>query len=90
MNNVISLTASEARGKLYTLIREVAKGLRSYEIKLRGVEPVVIVNRADLESWLETLDILSNPSEAKAVRSAKSEKKLIPHQEALKSLGLVR
>ncbi|MBI4057835.1 type II toxin-antitoxin system Phd/YefM family antitoxin [Candidatus Microgenomates bacterium] len=81
MNPTTSLTASEAREKLYSLIKNAAKGLRSYEIKLRGAEPVVLISKNEIDSWLETLDILSNPKEAKAIRSARKEKRLIPLEE---------
>ena len=76
------MTASKAREKLYALIKSAAKGLRSYEIKLRGSEPVILTSKAEVESWLETLEVLSSPSEAKAIRSAKKEKKLIPFSPA--------
>ncbi|OGG03852.1 hypothetical protein A2W14_04905 [Candidatus Gottesmanbacteria bacterium RBG_16_37_8] len=81
-------TASEARKNLYNLIRSAAKGLKTYEIKLRDSDPVVLVNKAELEAWQETLDILSNPAEIKVIRQAKKEKKTISHKELLKSLNL--
>lgn len=81
-------TASEARKNLYNLIRSAAKGLKSYEIRLRDSDPVILVNKAEIEAWQETLDILSNPFEIKAIRRAKKEKKTISHQELLKSLKL--
>lgn len=87
MNNS-PLTASEARDNLYSLIRNAAKGVRAYEIKLRGVEPVVLVAKSEIENWMETLDILSNPEEIRAIRNAKREKKLLKHSEILKNLGI--
>ncbi|OGD62017.1 hypothetical protein A2160_00430 [Candidatus Beckwithbacteria bacterium RBG_13_42_9] len=86
--NVTTYTASEARDKLYGLIKSASKGLRSYEIKLRGSDPVLLINKTELESWLETLDILSNPQEIKSIRKAKKEKKTFSHQQMMKSLGL--
>lgn len=85
---ITTYTASEAREKLYALIKSASQGLRVFEIKLRGKDPVLLINKAELESWLETLDILSNPEEAKAVRKAKKEKKTISHQDLLKEFGL--
>ena len=84
MDSFSSLTASEARQNFYRVVKDVARGLGSYEIRLRGADSVVIVNRDELESWLETLDILSSPEEAKAVRKAKRERKLIPLARLLK------
>ena len=81
-------TASEARKKLYSLIRSAAKGLKAYEIKLRGSDPVVLINKEELESWQETLDILSNPEEVKAIEKGRKEKKTISHNKLLKEIGL--
>lgn len=88
MNNTTTYTASEARKKLYSLIKKASKGLRAYEIKLRGAEPVILINKNELESWQETLDILSNPEEVKAIRAAKKQKKTITHNQLLKEIGL--
>lgn len=88
MDTFSSLTASEARQNFYSLIKDVSRGLRSYEIRLRGKEPVVIVNKKELDSWLETLDILSSPEELKKLRLAKKEKRLVPHKQALEELGI--
>ena len=62
-SDIKTYTASEAREKLYTLIKAASTGLESFEITLRGSNPVIIINKAELESWQETLDILSNKKE---------------------------
>lgn len=82
-------TASEAREKLYTLIRAVgSSGLKAFEITLRGSEPVVLVNKAELESWQETFDILINKKEIAGIRRARKQKKTISHSKMLSALGL--
>ena len=83
-----SLTASAARQNLYELIRVAAKGLRSYESRLRGSDPVVLMSKAELESWIETLDVMSNPEEVRAIREAKKQTRSIPLQKLLKELNL--
>ena len=88
MINISTLTASEARQDLYNLIRKASKGPRAYEIKLRGVDSVILISKEELEGWLETLDILSNPEEMKAIEEGKKCKKLIPFEEITKDLGL--
>lgn len=88
MNDTMTYTASEARKKLYRLIRQASRGLRSYEIKLRGSDPVVLMSKAELESWQETLDILSNPKEAKTLKKAMKETSAIAHNDMLKAIGL--
>lgn len=88
MLNIATVTASEARADLYSLIKSAGKGLKSYEITLRGEVPVVLMSKAELESWMETLDVLNSPSEIKAVRKARKEKGSVPHSEMLKAVGL--
>lgn len=88
MLNLTSYTASEAREKLFTLIRSAGRGSNAYEFRLRGSDPVVLINKDELEGWFETFDILSNPDEAKALRKAMKSKKFISHEQVLKELGL--
>lgn len=83
-----TLTASDARKKFYSLIKSASKGLQVYEIVLRGADPVVLISKEELESWQETLDILSNPEEVKAIEKARKEKKSIPHEQVMKEFGL--
>lgn len=88
MNNTTTYTASEARKKLYRLIKSAAKGLKTYEIRLRGQDAVLLISKEEVESWLETLDILSNPDEVKAIKKAKKEKRVISHGQMLNQIGL--
>ncbi len=89
MNTTSVYSVSEARKNLYSLVDKTSKGLGIVEIKPRGeAESVVMVNKGELESWLETLDILSNPKEADAIRKGKKTKKLISHKEFLRKIGL--
>lgn len=89
MNNTITYTASEARKNLYDLVKSASKGLKTYEITLRGSEEsVILMSKAELEAWQETLDILASREEIQAVRRAKKEKKTVSHQIFLKALGL--
>lgn len=88
MNKISTLTASEAREDLYTLIRTASSGLRSYEINLRGADPVVLISKSEIESWLETLDVLSSPEEMKTINESKKDKKVFSHADMFKKLGL--
>lgn len=86
--DVISYNASEARQNLYSLIKKASTGLKAIEITLRGSEPVVMINKAELESWMETLDIMSSKEEVEAIRSSKTDKKYISHEDLKKELGI--
>lgn len=88
MNGPTTFTASEARKQLYKLIRQASQGMRAYEIRLRGSDPVVLMSKAELESWQETLDVLSNPQERQALQQARREKTTLSHSDMLKAIGL--
>jgi len=55
-----TISASKARNNLYKILDEVKNGLQSYTITLRGEAQAVVINPEELESWEETLDILSD------------------------------
>ena len=91
MDNFINLTtytASEARAKLYSLIKTASKGLKAFEIQLRGSDPVVLLNKSELLSWQETLDILSDKEEIKAVRKARKQRRTYTHKDMLKAISV--
>jgi len=84
----ITLTASNARENLYQLIKKASQGLHAFEIKLRGSEPVVLMSKAEIDSWEETLDIMADSEEVKSLRQARKETKLYSEAEIKKMLGL--
>jgi PHD/YefM family antitoxin component YafN of YafNO toxin-antitoxin module len=86
--NTSTITASEARDDLYNIIRKASRGLRSFEIKLRGVEPVVLIIKEELEGWLETLDIMASPEEVEAIAEGRKEKTARPLETIIKELKL--
>lgn len=88
MSNLITYTASEARSKLYSLIESASRGLNAYEIQLRGREPVVLMSKSELLAWQETLDILSNKEEIKAIRKARKQRRTYSHKDMLKAIGI--
>lgn len=86
MDNIITYTASEARKNFYSLVKKASKGLSSYEINLRDASPVVLIGKAELESWLETMDIMASPEEARAIARGRKDKTAISLKELLKEL----
>jgi len=70
-----TISASKARNNLYKILDEVKNGLQSYTITLRGEAQAVVINPEELESWEETLDILSdNKLVAQILKSQKEIK----------------
>lgn len=87
VNNITSYTASEARKKLYSLVKKASESFEVFEIRLRGKDPVLLISKEEVESWMETLDILSNPKEVKAIEKARKEKEEISLEETLTKMG---
>jgi antitoxin YefM len=61
---------SEARQELPELIEKVRKLHNRYFVTKRGKVEAVIISAEEFESWGETLDILSNQAEMKALKRA--------------------
>lgn len=88
MNNLVPYSASNARKNFYALLKAAGEGSKAFEINLRGVGPVVLMNKEEIEGWFETLDILSNPEETKALKKAVKSKKFVSQKKVLEELGL--
>lgn len=86
MIDTSSITASEAREDLYNIIRKASLGLKAFEIKLRGASPVVLISKEELEGWLETLDIMASPEEARAIEEGKRDKTAVSLETLIKKL----
>lgn len=81
INKVVTISASDARADLYNLIKKASRGQESYEIVLRGSEPVIMMSKDELESWMETLDVMSSPETVAALKeSAESEETITLEQ----------
>ena len=83
-----TLTVSDARTNLYSIVKKVSSGYGPYEVTQRDDEPVIIMSKEDYEGWLETLDIMSHPEEVAALKRALKQKKTYTHAEVMKMLGL--
>jgi len=65
-----TIPISEARQELPELVNKVRKLHSRYFITKRGKVEAVIISSEEFESWAETLDILSNKAEMKAIQRA--------------------
>jgi len=92
MNTISSvLPASQARANFYDLLDEVSNKLRRFTITLRGKVKAVVMPADQVESWEETLEIMSNKKLSAAIlRSEKERKqgKMISEKALLKELGI--
>lgn len=69
---VTSLTATEARQRLFSLLKSAARGHRVYRITHNDGD-AVLLSQEDYESLLETLELLSTPAFARSIRQARRE-----------------
>lgn len=86
-----TLTVSDARANLYDIINEVSQKLRHFSITHKGQTKAVIIPAEELESWEETLEILSNKRlYCQILRSQREiqQGKTIPSSTLTRKLGL--
>lgn len=83
-----TIPATEARKKLFKVIDEVAKKARHFFITKDGEPKAVIMSAEEWESWLETLEILSDKKLVRSIRKAEGDFKkgrYVTLEEAFKS-----
>lgn len=68
----MTVTVTQARQNLFTLVRRSVKG--HIPVKITSKEgAAVLVSEADYEGLLETLELLSVPGMRKAIREARAD-----------------
>ena len=88
-----TISASKARNNLYKILSEVKNGLKSYTITLRGEAQAIVMNPEEVESWEETLDILSDNELIKQILTSSkeiSDDKVLDEDKVLKELNIDR
>lgn len=90
MSTIIS--ASEARSNLYSLLDEVASGVKKFVITNKGKAKAVLISPEEFEAWEETLEIMADKRLMKNILKSEEERKrkdTVSEKELLASLGLV-
>ncbi len=64
----ITISASEARSKLYNLIDTTANEFKRYIITKKGKAKAALISLEELESWEETISILSDKKLTKDIK----------------------
>ena len=67
-----SLTATEARANLFSLLKQAARGHEQFRIT-HNQGNAILVSEEDYEALLETLELLSTPGLAASIRRARDE-----------------
>ena len=73
MNIKTTLSATEVRNNFFEILDEVEQTNVPYTITRAGKPKAVIMNAEEYESWVETLDIMSNPELVKGIEEGKKD-----------------
>lgn len=73
-----TVSATDARSHLFTLIEQAGKPGSFIAIKHRDLPDVVLMSIDEFEGWQETLEIMSDPALMKDIRLAMRERKTVP------------
>ncbi len=86
-----TLTASQARANIYNLLDQVKDNLAQFFISHKGVPTAALIPIEELESWQETLDIMSDKALMKQIKQGTKELKqgkTVPLEKVIADLGL--
>jgi len=73
MNIKTTLSATDVRNNFFDILTEVEKANIPYTVTREGKPIAVIMNAEEYESWMETLDIMSNPETIRNIEESKKE-----------------
>lgn len=86
-----TVSATQARAKLYDLIDEVSVSGKWVGITKRGETKVVLISAEELESWEATLRVMADSELVKGIRKGVEDIKkgrVVPWEKVKKDLGL--
>jgi prevent-host-death family protein len=73
MNKTISL--KEARSRFSAIVEKVDRLSQRYVVTKNGVPKAVVMSAEEFESWVETLELMSNPKAVRALEQGLKEAK---------------
>ncbi|MBI3004852.1 MAG: type II toxin-antitoxin system Phd/YefM family antitoxin [Ignavibacteriales bacterium] len=71
--SVITLPVTEAKQRFTEIVKAAEKYFDRYLVTKNGKEAAVVMSAEEYESLLETLDVLSNKKELRALREGTAE-----------------
>lgn len=86
-----TLTASQARSNIYSLLDQVRDNLSQFYITHKGLPVAALIPIEELESWQETIEIMSDKKLMKDIKTSMQEikqGKTIPLNKVIKQLNL--
>ena len=74
MNSTITyITATEARNNFFDLLGKVKKGPYPVNITVKGIPQAVIMSKEDYDSWMATIETLSDPELMEQIRQSEKD-----------------
>ncbi|MBL7159290.1 type II toxin-antitoxin system Phd/YefM family antitoxin [Candidatus Microgenomates bacterium] len=67
------ISATEARNNFFALLEKVKRGPYPINITVKGIPKAVIMNKDDFESWLATIETLSDPELMKSIYESEKD-----------------
>ncbi len=86
-----TISATQARVKLYDLIDEVALSGKRIGITKKGETKAVLISNDELTSWEATMDVMSDTELVKGIRKGMEDIKngrIVPWEEVKRKAGL--
>ena len=86
-----TFTASQTRANIYNMLDQVKDNLAQFVISHKGIPTAALIPLEELESWQETLEIMSDQKLMKQIKQGEKDIKLgktIPMDKVIKELGL--
>jgi len=67
------ITATEARNNFFGLLEKVKKGPFPVNITVKGIPAVVIMSKEEYDSWMATIETLSDPELMASIRESERD-----------------
>ena len=90
-NADLFITATKARNNFFGLLEKVKKGPFPVNITVKGIPEVVMISKEEYDSWIATIETLSDPELMKSIRESEKDFKAGRYstlEEVEKELGL--
>lgn len=72
-NANLFITATEARNNFFDLLEKVKKGPFPVNITVKGIPQVVIMSKEEYDSWIATVETLSDPELMASIKQSEKD-----------------
>ncbi len=73
MNNLNYINATDARNNFFDLLENVKKRPYPINITVKGVPEAVIMSREEYDSWVDTMETLSDPELMDQIKESEAD-----------------